>query len=102
LARASASVSSRLCRWPACCSRKPFLLSPVRGVEFTGPRVVPAGCDTTPATRDASSTWITGAVVGGRDPHRGVLPRGRRAPDEQRQGEAAAPHLGRRAHHLVE
>ena len=41
-------------------------------------------------------------VVRGRDPHRRVLPRGRRAADQQRGVELAALHLLRDDHHLVE
>ena len=40
--------------------------------------------------------------VGGRDPHRGVLLRRRRAADQQRQLEPAPLHLLRHVHHLVE
>ena len=42
------------------------------------------------------------AAVRGRDPHRRVLARGRRAADQQRQLEPAPLHLLRHLHHLVE
>ena len=58
--------------------------------------------DTTPTTRDASSTCTVGLVVGRRDPDRGVLPRGGRAADQQRQRHAAPLHLLGHADHLVQ
>ena len=50
--------------------------------------------ETTPITRDASSTCTVSLPYSGRDLHRRVLLRRRRAADEQRQLQAAALHLG--------
>ena len=57
---------------------------------------------TTPTAREASSTCTVGVRVARRDLHGGVQLRRRRAADQQRHREAAALHLARHVHHLVE
>ena len=78
-----------------------LLLEPVLAVEAApGVRVEQVGHDADDARRVEN---VHGRMlVRGRDPHRRVLTRRRRAADQERQLEAAALHLLRHVHHLVQ
>ena len=80
---------------------QPLLLLAVLGVERAAAhRVEQVGDDADDARGVEHVDGLT--AVGGRDPDGGVLARGRRAADQERQLEPAPLHLLRHLHHLVE
>ena len=80
---------------------QPLLVDTVLGVEPLPPVAVQKVADDADDARRVEDVHGRLPVLG-RDPHCGVLLRGRRAADEQRKREAAPLHLLRDGDHLVE
>ena len=100
-ARAASIDSSGLRSRSACWSRSRSCSSRFSVVEQLAPHGVEQVGDDADDARRVEHVDDRLRVLR-RDPHRGVLPRGRRAADQQRQREPAALHLARDVDHLVE